>query len=126
MKTQTGRKPKIFRSDRGKEYLCEKFQSYLRKEGICFQCTVGYAPEQNGIAERMNRTLVEACRSMLSESGLPKTLWAEAIDTANYVYNRINRKKEISSYELIFKEKPRKISFQEFGCEAYVINPYEK
>lgn len=101
LKTQIGRKPKVFRSDRGGEYMCEKFQSYLRNEGIRFQCTVGYALEQNGIAERMNRTLVEAARSMIADSGLSKSFWAEAIDTANYVFNRINGNKENSPYEIM-------------------------
>jgi hypothetical protein len=57
-------KPKIFCSDRAAEYLSDKMQSYLAKEGIKFQCTVGYANEQNGIAERKNRTLVEAARTV--------------------------------------------------------------
>jgi transposase InsO family protein len=87
LKTQLNQKPKIFRSDRAGEYLSDKMQSYLAKEGIRFQCTVGYAPEQNGIAERKNRTLVEAARTMLIDSGLPKSFWAEAINTAAYVYN---------------------------------------
>lgn len=126
LKTQLGRKPKVFRSDRGGEYMCEKFQSYLRHEGIRFQCTVGYAPEQNGIAERMNRTLVEAARSMIVDSGLSKSFWAEAIDTANYVLNRIDGKRKISPYELMFNVKPKITHFQEFGCDAYTMIPYEK
>ena len=126
MKTQIGRKPKVFRSDRGGEYMCEKFQSYLRNEGIRFQCTVGYAPEQNGIAQRKNRTLVEAARSMIASSGLQKSLWAEAIDTANYVFNRINCKENKSPYEIIFDEKPKFTHFQEFGCDVYKFIPYEK
>ena len=127
MKNQIGRKPKVFRSDRGKEYMCEKLQSYLRKEGISFQCTVGYAPEQNGIAERKNRTLVEAARSMLTESGLPKCLWAEAVSTANYVLNRLeNSKLKLSPYEAIFKKKPKVNETYEFGCNAYVMIPYER
>lgn len=72
MKTQFNAKPKNFRSDRGGEYLSNKFQDYLSDNGIKFECTVGYAPEQNGVAERKNRTLVEAVRALLSSSSLPK------------------------------------------------------
>lgn len=90
MKTQLNRKPKIIRSDRGGEYMNDVTQSFLKNEGIKFQCTVGYCPEQNGVAERKNRTLVEAARSMLIGSGLSKSLWAEAVQTANYVFNRIS------------------------------------
>lgn len=127
LKTQLQQKPKVFRSDRGGEYTAERLQAYLRKEGIIFQCTVGYAPEQNGIAERKNRTLVEAARSMLTESGLPQMFWGEATSTANHVFNRIKGKKEGKSpYEIIFNKMPRVKEFYEFGCDAYVMVPYEK
>lgn len=127
LKTQFGRKPKIFRTDRGTEYINERLQSYLSKEGIRYECTVGYAPEQNGIAERKNRTLVEAARSMITDSGLPKSLWAEAISTANYVFNRVvNVKTKMSPYEIMFHDKPKINNFVKFGCDAYVMIPYEK
>jgi len=127
MKTQTGRKPKIFRTDRATEYMGEKLQSYLRREGIKFQCTVGYAPEQNGVAERKNRTLVEAARSMLDGSGFGKRMWEEAINTANYTFNRmVNKKSVMSPYEAMFNEKPRLKQAHEFGCDAYVMIPSEK
>lgn len=127
LKTQTGRKMKILRTDRGKEYLNDCLQSYLKREGIKFQCTVGYAPEQNGVAERRNRTLVEAARTMLADSGLPKTLWAEAVCTANYVFNRlVDRKSGMTPIEAFFGVKPSNKRFYEFGCDAYVMIPYEK
>lgn len=127
MKTQIGRKPKVLRTDRGTEYMNHTLQEYLKNEGIKFQCTVGYAPEQNGVAERKNRTIMEAVRSMLAESGLPKSLWAEAADTANFTFNRlVNRNTKKSPYETIFKKKPRDVKFYEFGTDAYVMVPYEK
>jgi transposase InsO family protein len=127
LKTQLRKKPKIFRSDRGREYINEKLQTYLKREGIQRQCTVGYAPEQNGIAERMNRTLVEAARTMMTAAGLPVTLWAEAVYTAVYVFNRmINVKTKKTPYELLFGKKARAVNFHEFGSEAYVMIPYEK
>lgn len=63
VKNLTGRKPKVFRSDRGTEYLNKDLQSYLADEGIKFECTTGYSPQQNGTAERQNRTLMEATRT---------------------------------------------------------------
>lgn len=127
VKTQLNSKPKVFRTDRGMEYLNNTLQSFLRKEGIQSQCTVGYAPEQNGVAERMNRTLVEAARTMMKAANLPVTLWAEAVHTAVYVFNRmVSEKKRKTPYEIFFGKKPRKEVFYEFGCEAYVMVPYEK
>lgn len=127
MKTQFGRKPKIFRSDRGTEYTVEKLQLYLRNEGIKFECTVGYAPEQNGIAERKNRTLMEAARCMLSESGLPKNFWGEAVNMANYVTNRmITRATMKTPFEVLFGEEPKWEQLRQFGCEAFVMIPQEK
>jgi transposase InsO family protein len=127
LKTQFGRKPKVFRTDRGTEYLNATLQDYLKKEGIRPQCTVGYAPEQNGIAERKNRTLMEGARTMLVESGLPKSFWAEAVNTANYVFNRIaDKRTKKSPYEGMFKEKPKLTRFHEFGCDVYAMVPDEK
>ena len=59
---------------------------YLKKEGMCHDFTVPKTPQQNGVAEQMNRTLVEVVRSMLSDAKLPKTFWAEALSTAGYIF----------------------------------------
>jgi transposase InsO family protein len=113
--TQTGGKVKTLRTDRGTEYLGERLQSCLRKEGINFECTVGCAPEQNGIAEGRNRTLMEATRSMLAESGLGKGLWAEAADTANFVFDRmVDGGTKEGPYEKMFGKKPRLPSNEEY------------
>lgn len=69
---QTGFKLKVLRTDNGTEYVNKAMLNYLRKEGICHQTTTPYTPEQNGMAERMNRTLVEKARCMLIDSGLNK------------------------------------------------------
>lgn len=126
MKTRTGYKPEILRTDRGTEYLCNHLQDYLRNEGIKHECTVGYAPEQNGVAERKNRTLMEAARALLNGSNLPKNLWGEAVHHANYTFNRILKKGSLKTpYELIFK-KPPTFDFHEFGTKVYVMIPYQK
>ena len=88
VETSSGRKLKILRSDNGGEYTSAEFIAYLKKEGVRHELTVPKTPQQNGVAERMNRTLVESVRSMLSDAKLPKKFWAEALSTAVYLRNR--------------------------------------
>lgn len=122
-----GRKVKMFRTDRGTEYLSEEVQKYLRLEGIRFQCTAAYSPEQNGISERKNRTLVEACRTMLTESGMSREYWDEAIMNANYTLNRVVSKDSSKTpFEKFFDKKPDLSIMREFGVSAYVMIPQQK
>ena len=77
---------KILRTDRGTEYLvCD---DYLVESGIKHQLTARYTPQQNGVAERKNRTVMDMVRSMMHSKGIPKSLWAEAVSCAIYVLNR--------------------------------------
>ena len=76
VENQYEKKIKIFRTDNGGEYTPVEFERYLQDEGIRHEKTIPKTPEQNGVAERMNRTLVEAVRAMLSDAKLPKTFWA--------------------------------------------------
>lgn len=127
LKTQLGRKPMVVRSDQGKEYVNKRVQDFLVKEGIKFEYTVAYSPEQNGISERKNRTLVEAARSMLLESGLGKDLWAEAVNTANYIQNRISgRNNEKSPIEIMFNKSISRLDVHEFGTDVYAMIPAQK
>jgi len=71
MKVKFKKIPKIIRSNKGKEYVNANLKNFLKKEGIEVQYTVGYAPEQNGVAERKNRYLMEMTRCMLIDAGLP-------------------------------------------------------
>ena len=73
------------RTDNGSEYTSREFQAYLKKEGIEHQLTVSRTPEQNGVAERFNHTIMEAVRSMLAGAQLPQKFWAEALATAAYL-----------------------------------------
>ena len=89
----TGRKLKALRTDNGGEYTSAEFEAYLRKEGVRHELTVPNPPpppppEQNGVTERMNRTLFETMRSMLADSKMPPRFWAEALSTAVYLRNR--------------------------------------
>ena len=87
-KIESGKTLKILRTDNGGEFTSSEFEAYLKTEGVRHELIILKTPEQNGTAERMNRTLVEAARSMLSGSHLPPKFWTEALSTAVYVRNR--------------------------------------
>ena len=78
----TGCKLKPLRSDRGGDYLADEFQQYLKRHRIHHQLTNAESPEQNGVAERMNRKLLEKARAMMAATNIPNTFWAEAIANA--------------------------------------------
>ncbi|KMQ86250.1 retrovirus-related pol polyprotein from transposon tnt 1-94 [Lasius niger] len=86
--TQHGEAIKCLQSDNGREYVNQDFDQLLRKHGILRRLTAPYNPEQNGVAERRNRTLMEMARCLLIQSELPPTFWAKALNTANYIRNR--------------------------------------
>lgn len=86
--TFTGCKIKFLQSDNGLEYVNREFDQVLRSNGIKRRLTVPHTPQQNGVAERKNRTLVEMARCMMRQAGSSPAFWAEAINTACYVRNR--------------------------------------
>ena len=86
---QTGRKIKRLRSHNGGEYKSDPFFKVCQDEGIIRHFSVPRTPQQNGVAERMNRTLVEKVRCMLSHSKLSKAFWAEALSYATHIVNRL-------------------------------------
>lgn len=90
--TQFNQVPKIFRSDRGGEYLSHQVSDYLETRGIERQLTAPYSPQQNGVAERKNRYLLEATRIMLIEAELPKKYWGKTVITVCYLQNRLPTK----------------------------------
>ncbi|XP_062544966.1 uncharacterized protein LOC134211764 isoform X2 [Armigeres subalbatus] len=85
---QSERKIKAIRSDKGMEYLNEGFENYLKIHGIRHQKTNVYTPQQNGMAERANRSIVERARCLLFEGRMKKSFWAEAVNTSVYLLNR--------------------------------------
>ena len=89
IETQTGRRIKKLRSDNGGEYTSDPFFEVCQNAGIVRHFTVPGTPQQNGVAERMNRTLVEKVRCMLSQSGLSKAFWGEALNYARHLVNRL-------------------------------------
>ena len=88
MENETGLKIKRVRSDNGGEYRDNRFREFCANNGIKMETTVPMTPLQNGVAERMNRTLNERAISMRIHAGLPKMFWAKAVNTAAYLINR--------------------------------------
>lgn len=85
---RTGKVVKTLRIDNGLEFCNKDFDEFCRKEGIVRHRTVRHTPQQNGVAERMNQTLVQRARCMRIDAGLSKKFWAEAVNTAAYLVNR--------------------------------------
>ena len=106
VENQLDRKIKAIRSDRGDEYEAP-FGDFCSQYGILHQTTAPYSPQQNGVAERNNRTLKEMMNALLLSSGLPQNLWGEAILSAIYILNRVPHKKTNKSpYELWKGRRP--------------------
>jgi type I restriction-modification system DNA methylase subunit len=82
VENESGRKIKCLQSDGGEKYFSGQFNGYLQQMGIRREFSCKYTPEQNEIAERKNRSIVEAARAMLEEKSMPKSYWAEAVRTA--------------------------------------------
>nr|CAD1839746.1 unnamed protein product [Ananas comosus var. bracteatus] len=110
------------------EYTSKNFDKFCEDEGIHRQLTAAYSPQQNGIAERKNRTIVEMARSMLKEKGLPNEFWAEAVNTAVYIQNRCptNAVKNKTPLEAWTRTKPMVSHLKIFGCMCYAHIPVEK
>jgi len=128
VENETGNKIKCLRSDNGGEYTSKEFENFLKAHGIRHQLTVPHTPQQNGVAERTNRTLVEKVRCMLFESKLDKRFWAEAMNTAIYLKN-ISPTAAVSGAvpEGLWRNEKIDIShLRVFGCRAQVKLPKEK
>ena len=124
---------KSLRSDRGGEFTCREFNIYCEEHGIRRQLSSPHTPEQNGIAERRNKSIVEATRdmlfkddhwitAMLFENDEPKTFWREAINTIVYTLNKVQIRKglEKKPYELWFSHSPSVKYFRIFGSKCYI------
>ena len=126
---QTHKQIKKLRTDNGGEYLSNQFNTYLQYHGIQHQLTIAYTPQQNGKAERMNRTIMDLVRSCLHSKNLDKKFWAEALQTVTYIRNRVpsntieNGK---TPYELWTGDKPDLSNLQIFGSSCWYIIPKSK
>lgn len=118
---------KRIRSDNGKEYDNGPLKQWMTERGIQWEPTVPYSPEQNGLAERNQRTITEKARTMIADSGLDKSLWPELVTTANYLRNR-SPSKAIGKtpYEAFCGMKPSLGHLRAVGSVVYKLVPKER
>ena len=118
---------RLIRSDNGTEFKNSVLNDFCTDKGISRQFSAPRTPQQNGVVERKNRTLIEAARTMLSESILPMYFWAEAVNTACYTQNRtlITKEHEKTPYEIMANKNPTLKYFHVFGGKCYVLRDDE-
>ena len=128
VENETGLRLKTLRSDNGGEYTSTEFREYLEQCGIRHETTVPKTPEQNGKAERMNRTIMESVRAMLRDGNMAKKFWAEAVHTAVYIRNRCPSSSlpDITPMEVWTGRKPDVSHLRVFGCPAYAHVPRDE
>nr|GEY17382.1 hypothetical protein [Tanacetum cinerariifolium] len=125
---QTGFSLKCLRTDRGGEFNSTAFNEMCKENGIQRQLTASYTPQQNGVSERKNRTLLNMARAVLSDQGMPKCFWAEAVNWSNYVLNRCPNAalKDITPEEAWSGNRPSISHMRVFGCLANVHIPKQQ
>ncbi|GJW15361.1 putative ribonuclease H-like domain-containing protein [Tanacetum coccineum] len=118
------KKVKIIRSENETEFKNKVMDDFCREKCIKREYSITRTPQQNGVAEKRNRTLIEAARTMLADSKLPTTFWAEAVSTACYVQNRVLVVKPHNKtpYELFRGFKPALSFMRPFGCHVTILN----
>ena len=123
LRTQ-GKFPKAIRVDCGKEFINAVLSSWCREHGIEVHMTAPYSPSQNGVAEHMNRTLVELSRTMLTAQSMPEFLWEQAVAHVAYIRHRAYTRTlegEATPYEAWFRKKPEVAHLQEFSIPVWVL-----
>jgi transposase InsO family protein len=121
--TQFGVKIKALRSDRGGEFTGHKFTKFLQEEGTERRLTTHDTPQHNGVAESLNRRILERVRAILHHSGLPKNLWAEAVRHAVWLKNRSSTRalgNDTTPYERLYGNKPDLSSIPSWGQTGWV------
>lgn len=110
------------RTDRGGEFVSKAFEEYCQEAGIQRHLTAPYTPQQNGVVERRNRTVVAMARSFLKEKGLPSFFWGEAVRQAVYILNRLPTRalSEVTPYQAWTDSKPNLGHIKVFGCLAHM------
>lgn len=109
------------RTDRGGEFTSQEFQTFCDDNGVKHHLTAPYSPQQNGVVERRNRTLMEMTRSIMKHMKIPNYMWGEAVRHSTYLINRVATRtlKDISPYECFKKKKPNVGHLIVFGCVCY-------
>nr|GEU56521.1 ribonuclease H-like domain-containing protein [Tanacetum cinerariifolium] len=124
LENQLSLKVKVIRSDNGTEFKNNNLNQFCGMKGIKKEFSVPRTPQQNGIAERKNMTLIEAARTMLADLLLPILLWAEAVNTVCYVQNRelVTKPHNKTPYELLHGRTPSIGFMRPFGCLVAILN----
>ncbi|PKU77855.1 Retrovirus-related Pol polyprotein from transposon TNT 1-94 [Dendrobium catenatum] len=118
-------KIKCIRTDGGGEYMCKRFTNLLNNYGISHQVSCPYTPEQNGVAERKHRHLLETTRTLLYTASVPTSFWPDAVLTATYLINRMPspNTSNKSPYELLHQRQPEYAHLRTFGCACFPLIP---
>ncbi|GJV55830.1 putative RNA-directed DNA polymerase [Tanacetum coccineum] len=121
IENQFKKKIKVFKSDNGTEFVNQSINKFCADKGIIHQTSCAYTPQQNGIAERKHRHLLNVARSLMFQGRIPLRMWTECILTTTYLINRLpssvlNGK---SPYEMIYKKCPTLSHLRVFGCLCF-------
>ncbi|GJZ41013.1 putative ribonuclease H-like domain-containing protein, partial [Tanacetum coccineum] len=124
LENQLNHNVKIIRCDNGTEFKNHDMNEFCAKKGIKKEFRVAKTPQQNGVAKRKNRTLIKAARTILADSFLPILFWAEAVNTACYVLNRVLviKPQNKTPYELSIGNSPNISFMRPFGCPLTILN----
>ena len=125
IENHTEKKINTFQSDNGREFTSNEFKRLCKDSGIKREFSIPYNPQQNGVAKRKNRTIMEAARAMLHDQDIPMHLWAEASRTVVYVQNRTPHRvlKNKNPEEVFSGKKPEVSHLRIFGCPVYIHIP---
>ena len=122
LEVESGERLGTLRTDRGGEFTARAFMEYCANQGIQRHLTAPYTPQQNGVVERRNQTVLGMARSMMKGMKVPGWLWGEAVSTAVFVLNRspTHSVEGKTQYEVWYGSKPAVHFFRTFGCTADV------
>ena len=123
-KKSSGQTLIAFHSDNGHECLNNEWMNYMKTNGIRWETSSPHTPEQNGAAERLNRSIFDCVRTVLADTGLPLYLWAEAANYIAYTRNRHTTRALLNStpYQQWYGNVPNLSHLHRFGCMAYIYN----
>jgi transposase InsO family protein len=128
VENQIYKKIEVLRTDNGGEFRRKDFEQFCKQCGIACKNTAPYTPQQNGFVERMNKTLMDKARIMLSGARITQEFWAEVIDTTKYVVNMFASSAlvELTPHDVWFGKNPSLSHLKVFGRDAFVHVPKEK
>ncbi|KAL6332044.1 hypothetical protein AAG906_020403 [Vitis piasezkii] len=125
IKTQFSASIKVLRSNSGGEYISNEFQDFLQSKGIISQRSCPLTPQQNGVAKRKNRHLLDVIRTLLLDSSVPPHFWCEAFSTAVHLINHLpsSMLNHVSHFSKLFGHSPLYFDLRTFGCVCFVHLP---